>query len=104
MDLEDMISASEAQNESLSQVQIYSSFKKNLNEQTLESLFKLVKTKLISLVSYFLSNDFIPKKRRWMQFMRLIINNQNQFDNLDIEMKKNHLRASTHFEAGKILG
>jgi hypothetical protein len=92
MDLEDMISASEAQNESLSQVQIYSSFKKNLNEQTLESLFKLVKTKLISLVSYFLSNDFIPKKRRWMQFMRLIINNQNQFDNLDIEMKKNHLR------------
>ena len=72
-------------------VHVFSNFKKNLPEQTFEGLFEIVKNKLVNLVSYFLTNDFIPKKRRWMQFMKLIIHSQHQFNNLDIEMKRNQL-------------
>ena len=66
---------------------------------TFKELFNILRDKMVNLISYFLSNEFIPQKKRWMQFMKLTIKDQKSFNLLDLEMKQNQLSAHAKYEA-----
>lgn len=58
-----------------------------------------MKDKLANLISYFLNSEYIPQKRRWMEFMKETIKDQRSFNILDNEVKWNQLSAHSKYDA-----